>query len=332
MPTNYGVKGQCPLWGFGGEAPKVLNFHPRKDSLLMKKLTGSIVALVTPFMEDGSVNYDKLNELIDYHIKNKTDCVSILGTTGESPTISHDEEEIIVAHVLKHANGRIPIMVGSGSNDTATAVKYSKKFEKMGASYLLVLTPYYNRTNDSGMTKHYLKIADAVNIGVMLYNVPARTGCAISINTIKTLAKHKNIIGIKEASGDFSYCMKVAKYISNDFSLYSGNDDIIMPLMAIGASGAVSVLANFMPWVVNKIIHSYLDGDHQTARNLQLQYLDLINALFVETNPIPLKYVMNKLGFNVGLYRLPLDNPDPHLQKTLDTLLAAHNIKEVKLQ
>lgn len=294
----------------------------------MKKLTGSTVALVTPFNDNGTINYKKLESLIEYHIQNNTDCIAILGTTGESPTITFEEEIVMVDHVVKYVNKRIPIMVGSGSNDTSQAIKSSKKFESLGADYLLVLTPYYNRTNESGMIKHFKAIADEVNIGIVLYNVPSRTGCSISEKSVEVLSKHKNIIGIKEASGDFSYCMRISKYVSEDFALYTGNDDVIVPTLSIGGSGVISVWANIMPKVVNELVSSYLNGDHAKSLSLQQQYLGLVNSLFVETNPIPIKYAMNKLGFEVGPFRMPLDTLSPHHQKTIDELLQLHNIKK----
>ena len=284
----------------------------------MKKLAGSIVALVTPFNEDFSVNYDKLGELIEFHIESGTDAILVLGTTGESPTINFEEQKKIVQYSVDKAAGRVHIMAGSGSNDTKKSIEASLEFERLGVDSLLLITPYYNRTNDSGMIKHFEAIANAVDTPTILYTVPARTGCNISPAVVKHLAKHPNIVGIKDATGDFSYSTKISRYVSDDFALYSGNDDTIVPLLSIGASGVVSVWANFQPKVVNDLVKAYLAGDHKQALELQLQDLDYINALFVETSPIPLRYVMNELGFNVGPPRLPLDELSAENKKLLD--------------
>ena len=292
------------------------------------KLTGSIVALVTPFHEDGRINYEKLENLIDYHIKHQTDCILILGTTGESPTITFEEEKRMVTHTVKYAAGRIPIMVGSGSNDTAQAVLSSTTFESLGVDYLLVLTPYYNKTNEPGMIKHFKTIADAVTTPIVLYNVPGRTGCSLSENAVKVLAKHPNIVGIKEASGDFSYMTRISRYVSDDFALYTGNDDTIVPALSLGASGVVSVWANVMPNVVHELVQAYLTGDARKSLELLQQHLDFVNGLFIETNPIPVKYIMNELGFNVGPFRAPLDLPSSSCQETLKMLMRSVNLKK----
>lgn len=270
-------------------------------------IKGSLVALVTPFNEDGSVNFVKLGELIEYHIKNKTDGIVILGTTGESSTLSFEEEALIVDFSVKKANKRIPIIIGSGSNETEKAVKMSKKYSELGADYLLVITPYYNKTNESGLIKHFTAVADASACPIIMYNVPSRTGMSISINAIKVLSTHKNIIGIKEASGDISYALKVSKYLSDDFVMYSGNDDIIVPMMSIGSSGVISVLANICPSKTHEMVYDCLNNDYAKAMKLQKALLDLIHDLFLETNPIPVKEAMNYLKVNVGGYRMPLD-------------------------
>lgn len=290
---------------------------------------GSIVALVTPFNDDESINFDKITQLVEYHIKHKTDAIAILGTTGESPTISHIEEEEIVKHVVKLAKGKIPIIVGSGSNETKQAVKSSQRYEELGADYLMVLTPYYNRTNEMGMIKHFESIANNVNTGIIMYNVPARTGCNISVKSVDVLSKHKNIIGIKEASGDFSYVMQISKYVSKDFALYTGNDDIIVPTLSVGGTGVVSVWANFMPCEVRDLVHAYLNGEREKSLQIQQNHLNLINYLFVETNPIPVKYVMNKLGFGVGPFRMPLYELSKHHQNNMDELLKNFDIQKL---
>ena len=287
----------------------------------MLKIEGSIVALVTPFNADGSVNLEKLGELIEFHIKNHTDALCILGTTGEASTMEFSEEEEVVRYAVERASGRIKIIVGSGSNCTATAVEYTKKYGNMGADALLVITPYYNKTNESGMIKHFTTIADASPKPIIMYNVPGRTGCSISVHAVEVLSKHPNIIGIKEASGDLTYAGKIARYLNDNFRMYSGNDDIVVPLLSLGASGVISVWANIMPETVHNMVMDYLNGDVKKARDTQLKYLDLIHNLFLETNPIPVKAGMNYLGFGVGPLRLPLDEMSPAKFEILKTTL-----------
>lgn len=267
---------------------------------------GSLVALITPMNEDGSVNFNKLEELVEYHIENQTDGIVVIGTTGESSTLSHEEDEAVARFVIEKANKRIPVIVGSGSNCTETAVRQSVKFEKMGADALLVITPYYNKTNEEGMIKHFEAVADAVTIPVIMYNVPSRTGCSISVNAVGVLSKHKNIKGIKEASGNISYISKIAKYLNDDFVMYSGNDDMVVPVLSMGGIGVISVAANILPSQMHNLVYDFLNGDIEESRNAQIKYLDLINDLFLETNPIPVKEAMNYLGYNVGPNRLPL--------------------------
>lgn len=270
-------------------------------------LKGSIVALVTPFNNDGTVNFDKLGELLEYHINNDTNGIVILGTTGEASTLSFEEESKIVEYSVKKVNKRVPLIVGSGSNETDKAVKMSKKYSEMGADYVLVITPYYNKTNESGLIKHFEAVADASLCPVIMYNVPGRTGMSMSITALEHLSKHPNIYGIKEASGNMSYSMQVAKLLNDNFKMYSGNDDIIVPMMSCGAVGVISVLANCAPKQTAKLCKLCLEGNYQEANKLQLSLLSFANALFYEVNPIPVKEAMNYLGFNVGGYRAPLD-------------------------
>ena len=270
-------------------------------------LKGSIVALVTPFNEDGSVNFDKLGELLEFHIENNTAAVCILGTTGEASTLSFDEEAEIVKYSVAKVNKRIPLVVGSGSNETEKAVRMSKKYSELGADYVLVITPYYNKTNESGLIKHFTMVADASACPVIMYNVPGRTGMSMSLHAIEVLSKHPNICGIKEASGNISYSSQVSKFLSDDFVMYSGNDDIIVPMMSIGASGVISVVANIAPKQTAKIVELCLEEKYSAANLIQQELLDVINDLFIEVNPIPVKAAMNHLGFNVGGYRMPLD-------------------------
>ena len=284
---------------------------------------GSMVALVTPFNQDNTIDYEALNNLVDFHLNHKTDALVLLGTTSESPVLSFDEEAIIVSRVVNRVNHRIPVIVGSGSNNTKEAVWQSQRFQELGADGLLVITPYYNKTNENGMYYHFKAIADSVNIPIILYNVPSRTGCSISVSNVEKLSKIENIVGLKEASGNMSYTTSVSKFISDDFSLYSGNDDIVLPILSLGGVGVISVFANVYPEIMHQLIQSYFDGDIETSRNLQLEYLDIIHNLFIEVNPIPVKEALNYLGFSVGECRLPLYEMDPQnkeqLHKSLDT-------------
>lgn len=272
----------------------------------MFHVKGSIVALVTPFHEDGSVNFDKLKEILEWHVENKTDGILVLGTTGESSTMTHEEDDAVVECTLNTLKGRVPVIVGSGSNCTQTAVEKSLKYDKMGADALLVISPYYNKANAQGMIKHFTAVADAVSKPVILYNVPGRTGCSISEEAIKVLSQHPNICGIKEASGNIGYAVSIARYLSDDFVMYSGNDDMIVPLLSLGASGVISVWSNIMPKEVHELVMNYLEGNTAAALKTQLDYLDLIHALFLEVNPIPVKEALNFMGKGVGGYRLPL--------------------------
>lgn len=269
-------------------------------------IRGSIVALITPFNEDGSVNYKRLRELIDWHVEQQTDAILVLGTTAETPTLTLSEEDEIARISIEQAKGRVPIIVGSGSNNTMVAIEQSLKYEKMGADALLVITPYYNKTSKAGMVNHFTQIADAVNTPIYVYNVPGRTGVTISYEALAEISKHKNIVGIKEASGNMSLVCKFSKLINENFNIYSGNDDINVPLMSMGGAGVISVLANILPKETHDLAMSYLNGDVKKARDMQIKYLDFINALFIETNPIPIKEAMNLVGLNVGGYRLPL--------------------------
>ena len=270
------------------------------------KFSGSYVALVTPFNEDGSVNFEKLRELTAWHVAEGTDGIVALGTTGESSTMSHEEDDEVVRCVLETVNGRIPVICGAGSNSTQTQLEKSKKYHDMGADGLLLISPYYNKANDEGMYRHFAAVADTVDTPIILYNVPGRTGCAISPSVVARLAQHPNIAGIKEASGNMSYATQIAHLISEDFCMFSGNDDIILPMMSLGACGVISVWANICPKQCHDLVAAFNAGDIAAARALQLKYLNLINTLFCEVNPIPVKEAMNQLGMGVGGYRLPL--------------------------
>ena len=272
----------------------------------MLRIQGSIVAIVTPFHQDGSVNFSKLGELVDWQIQNGTDGIVALGTTGESATMTDEEDNAVCEYVLKRVNGRIPVIVGSGSNCTASMLEKSLRYQAMGAQGLLIISPYYNKTNEEGMYRHFATVVDAVDIPCILYNVPGRTGCSISEGVVKRLAGHPNVMGIKEASGNMSYACKIARYLGPDFAMYSGNDDITVPILSVGGSGVISVLANILPQQTHDMVIAYLSGDTAAATAAQLRYLELINSLFLEVNPIPVKAALNMMGWEVGPCRMPL--------------------------
>lgn len=270
--------------------------------------TGTGVAIITPFNKDGSVNYNKLEELIEEQIAGNTDAIVICGTTGESATLTGEEHLDCIKFAIDKVNKRIPVIAGTGSNDTVYATEMSIDAEKAGADGLLLVTPYYNKTSQKGLIAHFLHTADAVNIPIILYNVPSRTGCKIEINTYKELSKHKNIVAAKEASGDISIVAKLAA--ETDLDIYSGNDDQVVPIMSLGGIGVISVASNIIPKEMHQMVQYCLDGDFAKARELQLKYLKLINALFCDVNPIPIKEAMNILGKEVGDCRLPLVRPE----------------------
>ena len=272
----------------------------------MKRITGSIVALITPFTQDGKVNYEKLGELLDWHIANNTDAILILGTTSESPTMSHEEDLEICRFSVERVAGRVPVIASSGSNSTQTVIEKSLDLQAAGADAVMNIAPYYNKANKKGMYHHFADVADAIDIPLIIYNVPGRTGCSIPADVIGELSKHERIIGIKEASGDLSYVAKIAKYANENFAIYSGNDDVILPVLSTGGSGVISVLANVMPKETHDMVMSYLNGDTKGALAEQLRLMNLINNLFIEVNPIPVKEAMNLMGMNVGGFRLPL--------------------------
>ena len=272
----------------------------------MRPIKGSIVALVTPFHEDGSVNFEKLKELLDWHIANATDGILVLGTTGESSTMTHEEDDEVARVSIAHVNHRVPIIVGAGSNCTQTAVEKAVRYADMGADALLMISPYYNKANRRGMVEHFRQVADVTSCPIILYNVPGRTGCSISEDVVAELSKHPNICGIKEASGSITYAARIARYVNDDFAMYSGNDDMITSMLSLGASGVISVLANVVPKQAHDIVASWHAGDVKASRDGQLKYLDLVQALFSEVNPIPVKAAMNMMGMQVGGYRYPL--------------------------
>ena len=289
----------------------------------MSIFTGSCVALVTPFKPDGSVNFEKLIELTDYHLAHKTDALLICGTTGEASTISDEDQVECVRLVAEHVNKKIPVIAGAGSNDTAHAVELGVACEKAGADALLLVTPYYNKTTQRGLVAHYTKIAEAVNIPIILYNVPGRTGMGISPETCLELSKVPNIAAVKEASGNIGYTAKVAAKCGDKIDIYSGNDDMIVPIMSLGGKGVISVLSNVLPKETHQMTQYCLENNFAAASELQLKYLRLINDLFMEVNPIPVKEAMNQLGMPSGPCRMPLlDMSDEHKAAMQATLRA----------
>lgn len=288
--------------------------------------TGAGIAIITPFNKDGSVNYARLGEIIDNQIQNGTDAVIICGTTGESSTMTDDEHLDCIKFAVKHTAGRVPVIAGTGSNDTKYAIELSKEAENAGADALLVVTPYYNKTTQKGLICHFNAIADSVNIPMILYNIPGRTGMNIEVQTVKELAKHKNIVAIKEASGNISYAAKLLAQCGDIIDVYSGNDDIIVPMMSLGAKGVISVLSHVIPKETHMMAKYCLENDFEKATKLQLEYMDLINNLFIEVNPIPAKEAMNMMGIDVGGCRMPLCEMSDEHKAILRASLENHGL------
>ena len=268
--------------------------------------TGSSVAIITPFLPNGGIDFKKLGELIDFHAKSGTDCITICGTTGESSTQSLEEHIDAVDFCVKHTAGRMKVIAGTRSNDTNAALFLSQHAKESGADAILLVTPYYNKASQTGLIKHYTYIADRVDLPMILYNVPSRTGMSIAAETYQELAKHPNINGVKEASGNLNLIASIRALCGDDFYIWSGNDDQIVPLMSMGGKGVISVVANILPELTVKISHLCLEGKFEDAARLQIDYIQFINALFIEVNPIPIKAAMNLAGFDVGECRLPL--------------------------
>lgn len=267
--------------------------------------TGSCVALITPFTETGDINYAKLTELINYHIENGTDAIAVCATTGESSTMSEETHMEVLKYCAEEAAGKITLIAGAGSNDTAAALLISKYAESLGYDALLSVTPYYNKATQKGLREHFGAVASAVKIPIILYHIPGRTGVKISLETFKYLDKNfPNIAAVKEATGDLAFAAKLRA--ETDLVVYAGNDDIIVPIMAIGGKGVISVVANMLPKETHDICADFEAGQIEKSRDSFLKMLDLINTLFIEVNPIPIKTAMNLLGFNVGGFRLPL--------------------------
>lgn len=295
----------------------------------MAIFTGSGVALITPFNEKNEINFEKLRELLEYHIANRTDAVIVTGTTGESATMSDEEKLAVIKFSVDVVRGRIPVIAGTGSNNTKHAVWLSQEAEKLGADALLVVTPYYNKGNESGIYNHYREIAENVKIPIILYNVPGRTGVNLSVNLVKELSRLKNIDAIKEASGNISYAAEIARAVP-EINIYSGNDDMTVPLLSIGGKGVISVSANILPEIVHNMVMAFLNKDTDKARELQLKYNDLVNALFIEVNPVPVKEAMNFLGYGVGECRLPLGEMSEKNKEILYKIIRKHEVSEWK--
>ena len=268
--------------------------------------TGAGVAIITPFTKEGKVNYPALKTILEYQIAHGTDAIVICGTTGESATLSHEEHTEAIRFTVETVAHRIPVIAGTGSNDTAYALHLSNEAEKIGVDGLLMVTPYYNKASQAGLIKHYTYLADRVSTPIIIYNVPSRTGCDVKPETYAELSKHKMIYAAKEASGNISSIAKTISLCEKDFTIYSGNDDQITAIMSLGGKGVISVLSNVAPQVAHDIAASALAGDFEQSRKLQIEYLELCNALFMDVNPIPVKQDMNMMGFDAGPLRMPL--------------------------
>lgn len=282
---------------------------------------GSGVALVTPFNEDLSINYDKLKELIHFHLENNTDAIILCGTTGESSTLSIDEFKEIVSFTVKEVNQKIPVIVGSGSNNTSIAVKKSVIAQELGADGLLVVTPYYNKCTDDGLYLHYKEINDNVNIPIILYNVPSRTCVNINMDVLIKLSNLKNICALKEACPDLSRVSKELLQLPNDFYIYSGNDDLTLPILSLGGKGVISVIANIYPSQMHNLCKSCFNNNFKEAKKIHFDNLKLMNLLFCEVNPVPIKSAMNIMGYNVGKCRLPLGDINVDNYRKLNKIL-----------
>lgn len=295
----------------------------------MSIFRGSGVALITPFTESGAINFDKLEELIEYHIANGTDALIINGTTGESATLTDSEKNSIVEFTVKKVAKRIPVIAGTGSNSTHHAVELSKRASELGVDGILVVTPYYNKGNENGIYEHYRLIAESVNCPIILYTVPSRTGVNLSIPLLKRLAELDKIVAIKDATGNISYTAEIARDIP-ELEIYSGNDDMTIPMMSLGAIGVISVSANILPKVTHDMCMEFLDWEVEKSRAYQLHYNDLVASLFIEVNPVPIKEAMNYLGYQVGECRLPLGKMTEENRRKLHSVLDSHGVKAWK--
>lgn len=290
----------------------------------MAIFTGAGVAIITPFHEDGSINYDQLKKLVDYHCENGTDSIVICGTTGESATMTEEEHLECIKRTIDFTAGRLPVIAGTGSNCTATAVELSREAAKAGADGLLVVTPYYNKATQKGLIEHYKAIAREADAPIIMYSVASRTGCNIEPATVAALVKEvDNIVGVKEASGNISQVAKIMQLTQGDIDLYSGNDDQIVPILALGGKGVISVLSNVAPRETHEICAKFFAGDIAGSRELQLKAIPLINALFSEVNPIPVKKAVSLMGMEAGGLRMPLtEMEEANVQKLAQAMRA----------
>lgn len=285
----------------------------------MAIFTGAGVALITPMNDDGSVNYEKLRELLEFHVANKTDAIIICGTTGEASTLSDEEHLECIRFACEVINKRIPVIAGTGSNCTQSAIELSKEAEKSGVDGLLLVTPYYNKATQNGLKAHYKAIAKEVNVPIILYNVPSRTGTRLAPQTVVDLCHEvPNIVGVKDATGDISEVAELMSLAKGTVDVYSGNDDQIVPVLSLGGKGVISVLSNILPKETHDMVASYLEGDVAKSCEIQLKYFDLVKALFCEVNPIPVKKALNLMGMEVGSLRLPLTEMEDANAKRLE--------------
>ena len=294
----------------------------------MKKVlfTGAGIAIITPFDENNKVDFQKLEQIIEYQIENGTDALIVCGTTGEKSTLLHEEHVGVIRHAVACTAGRIPVIAGTGSNDTEYTVRLSNEAEACGADGLLLVTPYYNKTSQEGLIRHYRFITQRVSAPVILYNVPSRTGMTIEPQTYLELSKIPNIVGTKEATGDISHIAATMALCGDDLAVYSGNDDQITPIMSLGGKGVISVLSHVAPRVAHAIAASYLDGNAAQSARLQLEWLDVCKALFADVNPIPVKEAMNMMGWQVGSCRMPLAPMSDAKREILRKALSAHGL------
>ncbi len=293
----------------------------------MKKsvFKGAGVAIATPFTKDG-INYEEFAKMIEFQIANHTDALVIAGTSGEAATMSEKEHEEIIEFAVKKAAGRVPVIAGTGSNNTAYAVRMTQFAEKVGADAALIVTPYYNKCTQKGLIEHYTYIADHTNIPIIVYSVPSRTGVTVKPETYAALSKHPRIVAVKEASGDLTAILRTRALCGEELDIYSGNDDQIVPILSLGGSGVISVLSNIAPQVAHDICANYFAGDVDEAAKLQTDWEEVISALFMEVNPIPVKAALTMLGYNMGHVRLPLTDMEPEHQEKLRAILQKHKV------
>lgn len=289
---------------------------------------GSAVAIVTPMKENKEVDFAKLEELIDFQLENHTDGIVICGTTGESSTLTHEEHLECIKVAVEHTNKRVPVIAGTGSNCTQTAVFLSQEARNAGADACLVVTPYYNKATQKGLISHFTQIANSVDIPIVIYNIPGRTGCSMNVDTIVELGKTvENITAVKEATGNISFVADLMQKSEGTLDVYSGNDDQIVPVLALGGSGVISVLSNILPKETHDIVDLYLKGDMKASLALQMKYLPLIHELFSEVNPIPVKKALQRMGLDTGVLRMPLTEMEPQNEEKLVRAMIAAGMK-----